>query len=110
MQMANLAILVAALSIVGIAAILVRRGFFWSAGLAFAGWLASAIWAWRSSTDTRHPDYSLAGVGGDPLLIFAVNTLLFGLPLYMLGAVIGLAIRFWRADTPSQPPNSENNL
>jgi vacuolar-type H+-ATPase subunit I/STV1 len=105
--MAELVIILVAAGIAAVPAILVRSGYFWSAGLIFAGWLAAAIWAWNVSTDTRHPDYAWAYEGGDAYQIFAVQTVLFGLPLYLLGAFVGLAVRCWRDRTPDKPSANE---
>ncbi|MGL4321693.1 MAG: hypothetical protein ACRCS3_12600, partial [Paracoccaceae bacterium] len=38
---------------------------FWAVALIAFVWLGGAIWAWSSSTDTRHLDYALAPDGGD---------------------------------------------
>jgi hypothetical protein len=70
------------------------KGCFWTAGLISFIWIGIAIWAWNSSTDMRHPDYSLAAEGGDPRMIFAIGTVLYGLPIYLLGAVFGCALHF----------------
>ena len=106
-MMADLFIIVVAAAIAAVPAILVRSGHFWSAGLIFVGWLGTAIWAWNVSTDMRHPDYAWSYEGGDPYQIFAVQTVLFGLPIYLLGAFVGLAVRFLRDRTPNKKPENE---
>ncbi|MFZ1339202.1 MAG: hypothetical protein WAS26_09145 [Paracoccaceae bacterium] len=89
-----------------LSALLCWRGYFMSTALIFLGWLGIAIWAWRSSTDTRHLDYALAADGGDAGMIFAINTLLIGLPAYFLGASAGCLLYFRRRVGPSSLPGS----
>ena len=89
MDVALLWLLVAGIAV--FPALLCWIGRFWTAGLFAIVWLGSAIWAWSNATDTRHLDYALAADGGDTGMIFAVGTVLYGLPIYSLGALIGLA-------------------
>jgi hypothetical protein len=81
---------------------------FWSTALLALIWIVAAIWAWSSATDARHLDYALSAEDGDPAMIFAVGTVFYGLPLYVLGALLGCVLHFRGRNAPSSLPGFEN--
>ena len=90
--------IVALLVPVTLGAALCFWGRFTLAGLILLSALAAVIWAFATSTDTRHPDYAWSWDGGDPQLVFAAATAFFFLPVFFLGGALGTFAYFVRAE------------